>query len=32
MGVTVRHLELRDPSHVFPGYKIDPRRFAGFMS
>jgi uncharacterized protein (DUF1501 family) len=30
--VVTSHLELRDPSHVFPGYKIDKRRFAGFMS
>jgi uncharacterized protein (DUF1501 family) len=30
--VVVRHLELRDPSAVFPGYAIDPKKFAGFMS
>ncbi|MEX2270748.1 MAG: DUF1501 domain-containing protein [Vicinamibacterales bacterium] len=30
--VVMRHLELRDASQVFPGYTIDPRRFAGFMS
>jgi uncharacterized protein (DUF1501 family) len=30
--VVTRHLELRDASHVFPGYKIDEKRFAGFMS
>ncbi len=30
--VVTRHLELRDPSAVFPGYRIDETRFAGFMS
>ena len=30
--VVTHHLELRDASQVFPGYKIDKRRFAGFMS
>jgi uncharacterized protein (DUF1501 family) len=30
--VVTRHLELKDASHVFPGYTVDARRFAGFMS
>jgi uncharacterized protein (DUF1501 family) len=30
--VVMRHLELRDPSQVFPGYRVDPGRFAGFMA
>jgi len=30
--VVTRHLELRDASTVFPGYRVNPTRFAGFMS
>lgn len=30
--VVMRHLDLRDPSQVFPGYRIDAKNFAGFMS
>ena len=30
--VVTRHLELKDASRVFPGYKVDARKFAGFMS
>lgn len=30
--VVTRHLDLADASAVFPGYAIDPARFAGFMS
>ncbi|MDQ3070643.1 MAG: DUF1501 domain-containing protein [Acidobacteriota bacterium] len=29
--VVTRHLELRDASHVFPGFAVDAKRFAGFM-
>ncbi len=29
--VVTRHLDLADASAVFPGYAIDPARFAGFM-
>ena len=29
--VVTRHLDLADASPVFPGYRIDPARFAGFM-
>src|SRR5688500_9617666 len=30
--VVTRHLDLQDPSQVFPGYRIDAKNFAGFMS
>lgn len=30
--VVTRHLDLADASIVFPGYGVDPARFAGFMS
>ena len=30
--VVTRHLGLGDASAVFPGYRVDPARFSGFMS
>ncbi len=30
--VAVRHLGVRDPRPVFPGYAIDPQRFPGFLA
>jgi uncharacterized protein (DUF1501 family) len=29
--VVVRHLGVRDPSPIFPGYKITPEKFCGFL-
>jgi uncharacterized protein (DUF1501 family) len=29
--VVVRHLGVRDPSPIFPGYQISPERFCGFL-
>ncbi len=29
--VAVRHLALKDPGGIFPGYQISPKRFRGFL-
>ena len=30
--VVVRHLGVKDPRQIFPGYAISPARFPGFLA
>ena len=29
--VAARHLGIEDPSPIFPGYRVDPAKFRGFL-